>query len=518
MNLIDQLVGLFSPARGAARILARRQFDRLAQRDYDAAARSPRTASLRGRGTSANVEIGAALTTLRDRARDFERNNWIGASILDKATGLAVGTGIQPKWETGSDRQDRVCTRLWEEWSQDADASGEIAFAGQQVLAVRSMIASGEVLARMVVGKFEPRKVPLRVQLLEGDHIDSTADLMRQPQSRLGIALGDWDRRLGYWLHPQHPGEYTLGGTSLASVYVPRAEVAHLYRPLRPGQLRGVSWFAPILLGARDYADLMEALVLKARIEACFAGFVESDAESALADILPGQPTAEAPGYKLQPGTMTRLRAGEKVSFAAPSGAGNGHGEVAIRQLMGLAAGVGLTYDQVTGDLRQANYSSLRAGKIEQRRLTEQLQWHVLVPMFLERVRRAWVDSAILAGALKPRADGYAATWIMPTVEPIDPLKDLEADILAVRAGRWSPQEFIGAWGRDWRSVMDDFGAFSAEIDARKLGFDIDPRAPRAKAPSAKASDPATAAADSPAAPDPANPSDPAAPDPQTGA
>jgi capsid protein len=37
------------------------------------------------------------------------------------------------------------------------------------------------------------------------------------------------------------------------------------------------------------------------------------------------------------------------------------------------AVGTGLTYDQVAGDLTQANYSSLRAGKIEFRRLCEQV-------------------------------------------------------------------------------------------------------------------------------------------------
>jgi capsid protein len=64
----------------------------------------------------------------------------------------------------------------------------------------------------------------------------------------------------------------------------------------------------------------------------------------------------------------------------------------------------------------------------------------------------------------------------MSAPEPIDPKKDLEADILAVRAGRMSPQDFIGAWGRDWREVVADWETFLAEIDAKKLIFDLDPR------------------------------------------
>jgi len=66
-------------------------------------------------------------------------------------------------------------------------------------------------------------------------------------------------------------------------------------------------------------------------------------------------------------------------------------------------------------------------------------------------------------------------SWMRNGV-PIDPKKDLEADILAVRAGRMSPQDFIGAWGRDWREVVADWETFLAEIDPKGLIFDLDPR------------------------------------------
>ena len=77
---------------------------------------------------------------------------------------------------------------------------------------------------------------------------------------------------------------------------------------------------------------------------------------------------------------------------------------------------------------------------------------------------------------LKPRRDGYRHLFVMPAHEPIDPKKDLEADILAVRAGRMSPQDFIEAWGRDWREVVAEYAAFLKETDAQGLVFDIDAR------------------------------------------
>ncbi len=91
----------------------------------------------------------------------------------------------------------------------------------------------------------------------------------------------------------------------------------------------------------------------------------------------------------MRPGMIARLKAGEKMQGFAP--AGNSSFEpVALRALQGIAAGVGLTYDQATGDLTQANYSSLRAGKIEFRRLTADLQWNTLEPQVLTRITDRW--------------------------------------------------------------------------------------------------------------------------------
>jgi len=143
---------------------------------------------------------------------------------------------------------------------------------------------------------------------------------------------------------------------------------------------------------------------------------------------------------------------------------------------MGVASGAMVTYDQLTGDLRQANYSSLRAGKIEFRRLVEQLQWLCVVPMMMRPICDRFLLRAVQLGVLRERREGFAYDFVMPAVEPIDPKKDLEADILAVRSGRLSPQEFIAGWGRDWREVVDDTAAFLKIADELGLVLDIDPR------------------------------------------
>lgn len=501
MNIVDRAIGFFNPKAGLLRAAARRALDGMARRDYDAARRNERTRSLRGRATSANSEIGAALGSLRDSARDMARNTWIGRAILDKVPGLAVGTGIAVRFATGSKVLDKRAAKAWKTWCKTADVEGVLSFEGLFLLAVASMVESGETVIRFVPRPSSDRRpVKLALQLLESDHIDSNANLGNPETTRLGVELGEWGERKGLHLFAVHPGEQTWAGARTTSRLVAMDELVHLYRPLRPGQVRGISWFAPMILGARDYADLMDALITRAKVEACFAGFIESDMDEA-ADQL--APVKDEMGLALKPGIISRLKPGEKMAFSSLTSS-SGHSETMLRELMGIAAAAGITYDQLTGDLRQANYSSLRAGKIEQRRLTEILQWHVLAPA-VEKIVARWASAAMLAGVLPSRAEGYPVELVMPAVEPIDPLKDLQADVEAVRAGRLSPQDFIAAWGRDWREVVDEFKDFFAYADPMGLLFDIDGRRPKsgAPAPAAKASDPATSATETPTDPPP---------------
>lgn len=447
-------------------------------RGYDGAAGGRRAASFRARGASANAELGQALKPLRDRARDLVRNTSVGARTLDVLVGHIVGTGIHVSWETGSDRLDRLAKEAWEEWCRRSDIEGVLDFAGQQALAVRSMLESGDCVARLIDrSASDRRRVKFALKLYEGDHIDEAKDGPQQGgRARLGVGLGEWDARTGLWLRETHPGEgYTgLVANATTSRFVDGADLCHLYRPLRVGQVRGVSLFAPVLMAARDYADLMDALIVKARVEACQAVIVEKAEPTGrtLADT-----TVEDIGHveKVRPGTFVYLNPGETAKPFNPSSAG-GYDAIAVQTLMGIASGAMVTYDQLTGDLRQANYSSLRAGKIEFRRIVEQIQWLTVVPGLLDPVCERFVERAILAGVLRDRREGYARRYVMPAVEPIDPKKDLEADILAVRAGRLTPQEFIAGWGRDWREVVADTAAFLRQIDDAGLVLDIDPR------------------------------------------
>lgn len=493
MNFLDKTIGWFSPSRGATRARAR-----AAMRAYEGAQVGRRGSSWRATGSSQNTELGGSLKPLRDRARELGRNNPIAARILDILPAHVVGTGIVPVANTGVDKIDRQVNDLWNEWCKRADVTGRQSFYAMQVLAVRSIIESGEVVARFITTEFDEKRngpVPLKLQLLEADFIDHYRDGVlggsaypdtknaRVKRTRLGVALGDYDRWEGLWLWPYHPGEITtLNQVSITSQFVAQDDLLHVFKMIRPGQVRGVSWFAPVLMTARDLADFIDAVNVKARVEACFAGFITNDDStmplmdgdtSGLLGVDASLPQAQL--TTLEPGMLKELRTGQQISFAQPTS--NTQIEpMMLYNLQALAAGVGCTYDQATGDLRQANYSSLRAGKLDFWRLVSQFQQHMLIPMFCQPVWDRFIADAILSGRLKKNKGGYPVDWVVPSREAIDPKKDLDAEKNEVRSGRMTMQEFIASKGGNWRTTLDDFSAFFERADELGLVFDTDVR------------------------------------------
>jgi lambda family phage portal protein len=379
VNFLDKAIAFFSPQRGLARARARD----VIQRIYEGADSGRRGSSWRSRRTSANAEIMQALVPMRDRARELVRNTPHAPRLIDVLTASIVGDGIRPVPNTGSDRLNDRVEQLWNDWQCQVDVQGVHSFYSMQVLAIRSMIESGEVVLRFIDRnpKDVDAEIPLQLQILESDFIDSYCDGIygmesgENIRSRLGVGLGDYDRRLGLWLFPVHPGEMVawtaLNIASYTSKFIGDDQLIHLFVQQRPGQVRGVTWFAPMLQTARDFADFMDAVTVKARVEACFSAFVtqSSDLENLFEPTTANTPlddsyaTATNPPTitTLEPNTMKLLKPGQDIKFAQPTATSQIE-PVLMFDLMAMAASVGATYDQISGDLRHANYSSLRAG------------------------------------------------------------------------------------------------------------------------------------------------------------
>jgi lambda family phage portal protein len=428
-----------------------------------------------------------ALIWLRDRSRDLVRNNPHASKALEELVGNSVGTGIVPTASTGNAAIDKVINNEWPYFVEQCDTPQRLDFYGMQALMMRSTAESGEGLIR-----YRPRlpqdnlRVPLQLQLLEADFLDQTRTMgLLNGHVMQGVQFDLLGRREAYWLFSYHPGGVLIlnprGG--IISQPVPASQIMHIYRVLRPGQVRGVPWMAPSMMPFRDLDDYRDAEGVRKKIEACIAAFVTQPEGigGTPMGIKGPDPLMKQQVESFEPGMIEYLKPGEDVKFNNPMATG-GYGEFCRTELQRAAAGINTPYELMTGDMSQVNYSSYRAGMLSYRQTIEGYRWLTLVPMFCAPVRRKFIDVLALQGKLPasamtdPKLNLYSTLWTAPKFESVDPLKDTMSDLKKIRMGAVTLFEVIAQHGYDPDQQLQQIASINAKLDKLEIILDCDPR------------------------------------------
>lgn len=477
--LIERLLAPVFPAWALQRAQAKMAFDGL--RSYDAARTSRRTRGWRASNSSAMAELATSLPTLRARARDLVRNNPYAAGGLEALVSFQVGTGIIARSATGDDRLDKAWNEAFAAWAERADIAGMQDLWGLQALLARARAQDGEGIARLVPltrkeASAAGLAVPLQVQVLEADYLSDLRDTLTGGAGsvRQGIEIDGWGRPVRYHLLRSHPGDI-LATSGWETVAVPAGQVLHLFRQDRPGQLRGVPDLAPVMTRLRSLDEYEDAALEQAKVQACVAAFVTSDAGPARGPLEGSDTTTGEARKTLAPGIVERLKPGEKVDFLAPSGAGN-FSEVAKHNLRGVAVGFGLTYDLLTGDLTQANYSSLRAGRVAFKQRLARFQWTVMVPRVCAPICQAFTRAAQLAGVVPFRDGVWPVKYAPPRFPLLDPQAEMAGVSAEVRAGAMTWAQMVAEMGFDPEAQSVEIAEWNRKLDALGIIVDVDPR------------------------------------------
>ena len=431
-------------------------------------------------------------TELRAKSRDLVRRNAWANAALESYVANAIGTGIKPQSMLTDSTQREAVQTLWRNWTVEADAAGLTDFYGLQAMACRAMLEGGEVLLRLRYRRPEDAlSVRLQIQVLEPEHLPVQMNSVAENGNliRAGIEFDRLGKRVAYHLYRSHPEDGALapmsGNGDNSTVRVDAAEIIHMYRPLRPGQIRGEPWLARALMKLHDLDQYDDAELVRKKTAAMFAGFVTRLAPE---DNLLNEGLSDPNGVSLagmEPGTMQILEPGEDIKFSQPADVGGSYSEFLRMQFRAVAAAMGVTYEQLTGDLTQVNYSSIRAGLLEFRRRVESLQHGVIVHQLCRPIWQAWMDQAVMEGALNlpgyanakaVQRDYLACKWIPQGWQWVDPLKEADAMKAAIRSGLMSRSEAISANGYDAEDVDREIAADNARADGLGLIFDSDPR------------------------------------------
>lgn len=475
-NLLDRAISWIAPAAGARRIRQRAAVE-IMTRGYDGASRDRLRYGWRTHATSADAEIGAAGSLLRDRMRDLTRNNPHAANALSVLVTHAVGAGIVPR------AKDKRVNALFSEWAKQCDADGHLNFFGVQSLAVREMLEAGTgmVRRRRRLAK-DGLSVPLQLQLLEIDHLDATknGDISGGKRAAYGIEYDGLGKTTAYWLYSQHPGNATvLSSTSMESKPIPAEDVVFAFDKQRAGQTQGVPWGAPVITSLHDLQIYEQAELIRKKLEACMVGVVTGDDEGGVGLPLDGETTPgvyNADGEiveKFEPGMIYHARGGRDIKFTQPASTAT-YDAYKTASLHTIAAGFRMPHALLSGRLDKVNYSSSKVGLETYKRTIEDLQWRVIIPLICEPIWDWFCEAAYFAGKIKNR--NVPVEWSPPRFPSADEAKDVAARVAAMRSGLLNPLTAIAETGYTPDEVLAGYVEWNALLDKHGLIFDSDPR------------------------------------------
>ncbi|ATC34100.1 phage portal protein [Caulobacter vibrioides] len=475
-DLIDRVIEPFAPS-----LARKRQAERMAlevQRQYDVAAYGRRTQGWRRTAGSADREIRQGLKGARNAARELVRNNKVASAALRIMTSNVVGDGISARAQHPDEAIRRRAQDEMDRWAE-SKVDGFQDWYGCQKLLFRGAAEGGDMLQ---VWEPDDKGPDGFIRVLEGDYLDETLNEDRAGHARIeqGVEFDDRAHRAAYWLFDQHPGHN--GGSWGRSRRFLARHVDHVFEPLRAGQARGISWFAPVAMDLRDIQDAWDARLMQLKVSACLAlvltpgegsGPTNPFGEEAAGGEGGGDGKRRREPETIRPGMILRARPGETATTVQPPAGGD---SIAfIRQQIAAVSANLAPYHLISGDVSQANYSSLRAALLGFWANLDDWQQNMMIPFvcnpaFQRRMARLALDTG------DTRFLQVKPVWAPPPRRFVDPLKDGLAEKLEIRSGFKSMPQSLSERGLFWQEHVDQIAEFLAFADEKKVVFDTDAR------------------------------------------
>ncbi|MCD8366327.1 MAG: phage portal protein [Clostridiales bacterium] len=457
MGWIDNVVAAISPKRAAERMAWRNAYDEM--RNYDAGAFGRLNAGWRVSNYSAEATDRTSREWVRARARDLERNSDIMNSVLSAHKRNVVGSGFQLQAKTDRPEMNKELEKLWKRWckARNCDVTGMQSLNQMLMMAVVRKKVDGGVLFLKRYTK--DGMLPFSLQMIEVDELDTMQTMPKHKGNRVvgGIEYNSYNRPVGYWIR-----QYEIDGYSLSDpIYAKADDVIFYMSKKRPSQVREMSDMAQTVTRIRDVNEFITAISVKQRIEACLSVFIKKQYPvSGIGRASGGDNKFSYDGKTLTPGMIHEMNQGDDIEVVNPTGQSADATSFVKLQLRMIGAGQGISYEAISRDMSETNYSSARQGAIEDDMTF--LEEKELLISLLDEVYETFVISVVLSGLLdvkdfwNNKEEYLAHEWIQPPKKWIDPQKESRAMKTAMNTGVKTYKQIAAENGTDWRTQIDD--------------------------------------------------------------
>ena len=471
-GFLDRFLSWVSPRLGAQRAAWREAESQLSSiggaRGYRSS-RPSRVGDQQGGSGSADYHLEAERDRHRmiERARQLCRNNAIAAGLISRIVEMVAGCAPRPQAMTSDVEWNQKAEAYWSNWFKRPIDTRQM-FTGRDVvrLAIEGYCRDGEF--------YVIEQNTGAVLCVEADRVSAPPSKRYQPGHVDGI---DLDPRTGapvkYYVAPYRGDEYF---NASVTEFEERDEfearwVLHMARRDRPTQTHGLSLFASCAEWFESLERYIEAEIVSARMAACVGLIIKSAAPSfGLGNITGSQQGNTFPRMNMEPGMVRELAPGEDVYQIDPKRPVTQFGDFVTQfsRILGLPAGLPL--ELIMLDFSRGSYSSVRGamtqGHLALTSIFEALKESILAPLWCWKISQGMAD-----GALPQNPEFERHGWIKKPWPQLDPIKEMQAELMALDAGLKTHGEALAGQGKDWDDFIDRRAAEQKQLDERALKF-----------------------------------------------
>ena len=408
-------------------------------------------------GPSPNADIRMSLARLRIMAKESYQRSDHARAIVRTTRQKTIGRGMRLLFRSGLDDTTEQRIRAeWRRWSSSAHLTPQrrLDFAALQALAVNSLYLYGEVIALLI---------PYGgVEVLDPCRLD---DQMTGRNIGMGIEFAESGAPERYYFR-WHAGRDRLD-LNQGSIHriVPAERVIHSFLSEYPEQIRGV----PLLLSADRLEDVRE--YSEAEIDAAVAASNKMAVvkRNSAGDGL--ESAGSQSSIYIEDREIFELPAGAELDQWNPDHPTSQYGAFVRKELEGVAAGSGASYQDISGDYGSANFSSIRASNISLRDSWGELQTLVRQEI-VEPIFRHFIYQAAAAGKFglqRPEHLLDHCIWTPRSWEHIQPREEAAAIDIGLKNHSITLSDAIRRQGRDPQEHFDEMARDQAQL--QKLGL-----------------------------------------------
>lgn len=440
-----------------------------------------------------------------ERAIDLASNDPHAAGVVDTFAATIAGSGLVPismldqdtlKLEKDEIRTIQTQQRIvYQTWYPFADVTGRMTFGAIQHLLIRNLVEYGEYIVLLHMFDDPLRPYSLACQIINPLRLKTPIDQYNNPNIKDGVELGEYGEPVAYWIKKSSRlgAKSYLPDTSSNFLRIPirqahRWNVIHNFVCKEPEQVRGISFFTPAMKFFRDLNDYLDAELVSNIVTAAFSLFIETQAGQDPFNIAGNLATLTETEQKrgntttsydvryqeMIPGQIMYGGPGEKPTAISANRPGATFDPFTKIIKKAIAMGLNIPYPVLFKDVEGVNFAGFRSAMLD--------AWRVFMyyrtwlgqgtnqKIYTMLMEEAWLRGDLIVKDFYVNMHNLTrAEWRGSPKGDIEPIKAVQADVLAIQNNIKTRAEAIAERGGDLRTTFDQLQEEQEMMKARNL-------------------------------------------------